>query len=74
MTITRIIGIVLICVGLLGFGIGSVSFTTEETVADMGPVEVEQQDQTTVPFTPIASGLALVIGAGLVYVGRNKKS
>lgn len=72
MKLTQIIGIVLICAGLLGFVIEGVSFTTEDTVADLGPVEVEQQDQTTIPFTPIASGVALVIGAGLVYVGRRK--
>lgn len=69
---TRILGIILICLGLLGFAIGSFSFTTEDTVADLGPVEVEEQDQTTIPFTPIASGAAIVIGGGLVYVGSRK--
>jgi len=69
---TRIIGIILICLGLLGFAVGSISFTTDETVADVGPVEVESEEQTTIPIRPVASGIALVIGAGLVYVGRKK--
>lgn len=69
---TRIIGIILICAGLLGFAVGSFSFTTEDTVADVGPVEIEQQEETTIPITPVASGVALVLGAGLVYVGRKK--
>jgi hypothetical protein len=69
---TRIIGITLICLGLLGFVVGSFSFTTEDTVADLGPVEVEQEDRTTVPVTPIASGAVLVVGIGLLYVGRQK--
>ncbi len=72
MTITRIIGIVLICLGLLGFALEGISFTTEDTVADIGPVEVEQEEQRTIPFTPLASGIAIVIGGGLVYVGRKK--
>lgn len=68
----RIAGIILICLGLLGFFIGGISFTTEDTVADLGPVEVEEKDRTTIPVTPIASGVALVIGAGLVYVDRKR--
>ena len=72
MNITRIIGIALICLGLLGFVVGSFSFTTEETVADVGSVEVETKEETTIPVTPIASGFAVVIGAGLVYVGGRK--
>jgi hypothetical protein len=72
MSITRIIGIVLICLGLLGFVLEGISFTTEDTVADIGPVEVEQQERRSIPFTPLASGIAIVIGGGLVYVGRKK--
>lgn len=67
---TRILGIALICLGLLGFAVGSFSFTTEDTVANVGPVEVEEKDRTTIPVSPIASGAVLVIGVGLVYIGR----
>jgi len=72
MTTTRLIGITLICLGLLGFAVGSFSFTTEDTVADVGPLEVKKEERTTIPITPIASGAVLVIGVGLVYVGRRK--
>lgn len=68
----RILGIILICLGLLGFFIGGVSFTTEDTVADLGPVEVEEEDRTSIPVTPIASGAVLVIGAGLFYAGQRR--
>lgn len=68
----RILGVLLICLGLFGFFIGDVSFTTEETVADVGPVEVEEQDRTSFPVTPVASGAILVLGAGLFYVGHRR--
>jgi hypothetical protein len=35
---------------------------------DVGPVEVEEQDETTIPLGPIASGTALLLGAGLFVV------
>lgn len=44
----------------------------EETVADVGPVEVEEQDRTSFPVTPVASGAILVLGADLFYVGHRR--
>jgi hypothetical protein len=67
-TITRVLAVLLVCGGLLGFVLGGVSFTTEDTVMDVGPVEVEEQDETTIPLGPIASGTALLLGAGLFVV------
>lgn len=71
---TRIIGIVLICIGLIGLAFGGISYTTQEEVADVGPVEVEKEEEQSIPLTPIASGAALVIGVGLVYVGRKEET
>ena len=67
MDIKRTIGILLIIAGLLGFFVGSVSFTTSEEVADVGPVEIEKKEERTLPLGPIASGTAVV--AGIVLVG-----
>jgi hypothetical protein len=33
-------------------------------------MEIEQEKERTIPVTPLASGVVLVIGVGLVYVGR----
>lgn len=57
---------------VLLFVISGLSFTTEDTVADLGPVEVEEQDQTTIPTTPVTSGVVLLVGAGLDYAGRRR--
>lgn len=67
---TRNIGIVLICLGLLGLILGGISYTTEDTVTELGPLEVEKKEQRTIPFPPLASGFVLVAGVGLVYLGR----
>lgn len=68
----RTLGIVLIVLGILGFIVGGVSFTTDETVADIGPLEVETERTRTVPITPIASGVAVLAGVVLVIAGARR--
>lgn len=57
----------LIVVGILGFVFNSVTVTTSEEVADVGPVEIEKQESKTIPVGPIASGVTLV--TGVVFIG-----
>jgi len=66
------IGIALILLGLIGFFIGSVSFSTQETVVDAGPVEVEKTEENRLPITPYVSGGAVAVGIGLVVVGMKR--
>ena len=68
----RTLGIVLIVLGILGFIIGGISFTTDETVVDIGPLEVEQEQTRTVPIAPLASGVAVLAGVVLVVVGGRR--
>lgn len=68
----RVIGVILIILGVLGFIFRSVSFTDTEEVADVGPVEVETEQTETIPLTPIASGVAVVAGIALVVVGTRR--
>lgn len=70
----RVLGVILIILGLLGFILGGITYTQTETVADLGPLEIEAQQERTVPITPIASGAAVVAGIVLVVVDRRKSS
>lgn len=67
-------GIILIVLGLLGFVVTGISFTTEETVVDVGPLEVEQEKERSVPFTPLAAGGAVAVGIGLVVAGTRREA
>lgn len=69
----KIIGIILIILGLIGFVTGGFSFTQEREVADLGPLEIETEETRTVPIAPIASGAAVVAGIALVAIGSMKK-
>jgi len=68
-----IIGIVLILVGIVGFAVGGFSFTHEKKDVDLGPLQVEHKKTETVPIPPILSGIALIVGAGLVVVGARSR-
>lgn len=69
----RIVGVALIVLGLLGFFVTGISYTTEEDVANVGPVEVEKQEERTIPITPVAAGGAVVLGIGLLVIDRRRE-
>jgi len=68
----RTIGILLIMAGIAGFLISDVSFTTTEKVVDVGPLEVEREEERSLPITPIASGALIVIGGGITVMGMRQ--
>ena len=67
-----LIGAVLIVIGLIGLIWGGISYTSEETVLDVGPIEATAETQERIPIGPIAGGLALVGGIVLVATGRKR--
>jgi hypothetical protein len=68
----RTVGVILIVLGILGFIFGGVSYTREDTVADIGPLEIEAEETRTIPITPIASGVAVLAGVVLVVAGSRR--
>lgn len=70
MKLTTILGIVLIAVGALGLAYGGISFTTQEEVVDVGPIEASVEEKETIPLPPVAGGIAVLAGVGLLLVGR----
>jgi len=69
MKAATIVGILLIVLGVIGFAVGGVSFTHEKQDAKIGPIDIEHKQTSTMPISPILSGIALVGGIGLVVVG-----
>jgi hypothetical protein len=68
MTGRRIVGLVLIAIGLIALLWGGVSWTERKTVVDAGPLQVQADEHKTVPIPPILGGIALVAGVLLVAV------
>lgn len=74
MTATRIAGIVLIVLGLVGILWGGFSWTREKTVVDVGPFKATTQEHKTIPFPPVAGGVALVAGIVLLVLPGRRRS
>lgn len=65
-----IAGIVLIVLGLAALAYQGFSYTSRETVIDIGPIKATADTQKTVPIPPIAGIIAVVAGVALVFAGK----
>ena len=59
-------------IGIIGFAVGGISFTTKETKLDLGPIEVQAEEEHRLPIPAIAAGLAIAAGIVLVVIGSRK--
>jgi len=67
-----LVGIVLIVLGIVAFAYQGITYTSRETVIDIGPIKATADTQKTIPLPPILGGLMLVGGIALVVVGNRK--
>jgi hypothetical protein len=67
-----ILGIVLILLGIAGLVFGRFSYTTEEKVLDLGPLQATAEKEHSVAIPDIASIAAILAGGFLVFVGRRR--
>lgn len=74
MTPRRIVGLVLVIVGLVSLLWGGISWTRERTVVDIGPIEARTEERETIPLPPILGGLALAAGAVLLLVRERSRT
>jgi len=68
----KILGIVLIVLGVLGLAYGGFSYTKEKKVVDLGPLQATTRTHETVPVPPLVSGAVLVGGIALLVVSSRK--
>jgi hypothetical protein len=69
----KILGIVLIVLGIISFAYQGISFTKKEKIIDIGPIEATKEEKKTIPLPPILGGL-LLAGGIIVLVTSSKKS
>ncbi|HEX2227032.1 MAG TPA: DUF3185 domain-containing protein [Candidatus Binatia bacterium] len=66
-------GILLIVLGLVALAYKGITYTTQEQVAKLGPLEAKVERERTIPLPPILGGLALASGLVLVVVGARQR-
>ena len=69
-TITTIVGLCLIILGIVVFGYQGFTYTKHETVAEIGNIQVTADKKHTILFPPLVGGASLVAGIILVVIGR----
>ena len=62
------IGIVLIALGALVLVAGSLSYTTEETIFSVGPVEATAETRETLDVPPAIGWIAMGAGGALLAI------
>jgi hypothetical protein len=69
---TRILGVVLVILGLVGILAGGIQYDRKKTDVDLGPVDFEVREKKTIPVPPIAGAALIVAGAALMFVGGRR--
>ena len=73
MTAKRIIGMILVVVGLFGLLWGGFSWTDERTVVDIGPIEARTRERKLIPIPPLVGGVILAAGVVLLVVPSTRR-
>ena len=65
----KVLGLVLIVLGIIGIAWGGFTYTTQEKVIDVGPIHATREKTHNLPIPPIAGALALIGGIALLAFG-----
>ena len=69
-----ILGLLLIVVGLAALAYQGVTYTTRETVLDVGPIHATAERQKTLPLPPVLGIVAVAGGVLLLVAGVRKRA
>ncbi len=69
----KVIGIILIILGVLALVYQGIRYTTQEKLVDIGSFHVTTTEKKTLPLPPILGGVAVVAGIALILAERKKK-
>ena len=68
-----IAGVLLIVLGLAALVYEGVTYTSRETVLDIGPITATAERQKTLPIPPVLGILAVAGGVALLVAGVRKR-
>ena len=69
----KLVGIVLIVLGVAALAYQGITYTSRETVIDIGPLKATADREKTVPLPPLVGIAVLAGGIVLLVVGSRKR-
>jgi len=69
-----VVGLVLIVVGLVALVYQGITYTSRETVVDIGPLHATADRQKTLPLPPVLGIAAVAGGVALLIVGLRTRA
>lgn len=69
----KIVGLILIVLGVVALAYGGISYTRREKVLDVGPIEATAETRETIPLPPLLGALSLVGGVALMIAGSRRR-
>ena len=70
---TLLAGIVLIVLGVVALAYQGITYTSRETVVDIGPLHATADRERTLPLPPILGLAAVAGGVALIVASRRKR-
>ena len=69
-----VLALLLIVLGVGALVYQGITYTSRETVVDIGPIHATADRQKTVPLPPVIGITAVVAGVALLFVGRRQRA
>ncbi|HEY1482093.1 MAG TPA: hypothetical protein VGF19_05150 [Candidatus Acidoferrum sp.] len=68
----RVLGLVLLALGILALAYQGFTYTTQKKVVDIGPIQATKSEHHTVPLPPVIGVIAVI--AGIVILATDRSS
>lgn len=68
----KIVGVLLIILGVAALVYGGFSYSNQKNEANVGPVHINKTEHHTVPVPPILGIVAIIGGGALFYFGAKQ--
>jgi hypothetical protein len=69
---TAMVGVFLVLLGVAALVYQGITYTTRETVLDLGPIQATKETTKTMPLPPILGGMAVLGGVFLIVLGAKR--
>lgn len=69
----RIIGILLMVLGLVALAYQGITYTKSEKVLEVGPITATKETKQTIPLPPVLGGVALLGGVVLLVASSSRR-